>query len=171
MFANSSSYIFVYDFLNEPPRVIAPLICFSIGFIGVILIKQSLRKNGISELKKFFLGFLLISAGFFLCIYTLSLCDYFTTRKLCEQNKLSVTAGYVTNLKINTKGKNDNMEFYINHECFRYYSNDLTYYGCTYSDLKKVKIQDSTFLIIRHIKKGGENITLRVIQILVKSNQ
>lgn len=164
-------YILLYDFLDQPPRIFAPLLCFGVAIFGYYLIKSSFKEEnlnkkneiGISEsFKRFLSGFVMLIFGILLGFYILNLSDYFKTRTICKQNNLTVTSGYVTDFEARTLGKNPAMSFSVNQKRFGFSSRDLTYYGCEYQDLEDSDIQDSTFLEIYSFNKNGRNIVVKV---------
>ena len=158
---DSDGFILLYDFLDEPPRLVFPLVFFAFAISGFFLIKSSVKTTNSDSSKKSIIGLIGIVFGLSLGFWSLNLSDYFKTRSVCKNGGLTIVSGPVTNLVINNKGKNDNMEFYVSGQRFRLSTNDFRNYGCTYSDLDYINIQDSTFLKISYFVKDGQNIILR----------
>ena len=168
---DADGYILIYDFLDQPPRLFVPIIFFGLAISGFFLIKSSLKRTSINEEKdllgvknssrKSIIGLVGILLGLLGSFWSLNITDYFKTRSLCKSGDLTIVSGPVTNLVINNKGKNDNMDFYVSGQRFGLSTNDLRNYGCTYSDFDNINIEDSTFLKITFFVKDGQNIILR----------
>jgi hypothetical protein len=167
---DADGFILLYDFLDEPPRLFLPLVFFGFAVFGFFLIKSSLKPSATvdkdllgvkNSTKKGVVGLLAILLGLSMGFWSLNIPDYFRTRSICKKGDFSIVSGPVTNLIINNKGKNDNMEFYVQGQRFMLNTNDFRHYGCTYSDFDRVNIQDSTFLKIAYMLKDGQNIILR----------
>ena len=167
---DSDGYILIYDFLDQPPRLFFSIIFFAFAISGFLLIKSSLKPtsnddrdlSGVkNSSKKGIIGLLGILLGLLGGFWSLNITDYFKTRSVCKSGDITIVSGPVTNLVINNKGKNDDMDFYVNGQRFRLGTNDLRNYGCTYSDFDYINIQDSTFLRLAYFVKDGQNIIVR----------
>lgn len=167
---DSDGYILIYDFLDQPPRLFFPLIFFGFAIAGYFLIKSSLKPTSHDDKdifgvknssKKGIIGLFFILFGLSMGFWSLNLSDYFRTRSVYKNGDLKIVSGPATNLVINNKGKNDNMDFYVSGQRFRLGTNDLRKYGCTYSDFNYINMEDSTYLKITYFVKDGQNIILR----------
>ena len=72
------------------------------------------------------------------------------------------TTGYITNFKKVHYDKYESMSFIVNGLSFSFSDNDVSHYGCVYSDLKGFNIRDSSRMKIYYINEPGTNIALMV---------
>jgi len=167
---DSDGYTLIYDFLEEPPNILGPIICIIIAIFGFYLVGSSFSKKnwstkdilGVTDgTKKAIIGLVLLVGGLGMAYHFLNPSEYSKLKKMTKQENLLIVSGKVTNLERDYHSKHGHIEFQINGQRFRFYDGGNSY-GCGYNDLADENIQDSTFLEIHYLKKDGQNVAVRI---------